>query len=333
MLFAIQFIYVTNLILKGWESLFEIMIGIVAALFFAFTFILNHSMELDGGSWLWSASLRYFFMVPFLIVIVLWRRGFKPVQQEIKRAPSAWLLWSIVGFGLFYAPLTFSAAYGPGWLVSGTWQFTIVAGVLLAPLFMSAKGIRATIPKTSLLISLLILVGIILIQIPHASATDWETMLLGVLPVLVAAFAYPLGNRKMMDVCDGRLDTFERVLGMTIMSMPLWIIMAISALMTVGLPSISQVLNCLLVAVSSGIIATILFFIATDRVRHNQGRLAAVEATQSTEVLFVIVGEILLLNIALPSSLAFAGIGIIIVGMLLHSLHTMMLTKKNSVLY
>lgn len=308
----------------------EIIIGVIAALFFAFTFILNHAMELDGGSWLWSASLRYFFMVPFLIAIVLMRRGFKPLQQEVKKAPIAWFSWSFVGFGLFYAPLTFAAAFGPGWLVSGTWQFTIVAGVLLAPLFLNAKGLRVVIPKRSLLISLFILIGIIIIQIPHASMTNLSTLLLGVFPVLIAAFAYPLGNRKMMDVCDGRLDTFERVLGMTIMSMPLWIILAIWALFTVGLPSASQVINCLLVAVSSGIIATILFFIATDRVRHDQGRLAAVEATQSTEVLFVIFGEVLLLGIALPSPLAFAGIFVIIIGMLLHSLHTMLLAKKSA---
>lgn len=309
----------------------EITIGVIAAMFFAFTFILNHAMEMDGGSWLWSASLRYFFMVPFLVVIVLMRRGFKPLQREIKKAPAAWLSWSLIGFGLFYAPLTFAAAFGPGWLVSGTWQFTIVAGVLLAPLFLNAKGMRASIPRTSLLISLLILGGIILIHIPHASATNINTLLLGVLPVLIAAFAYPLGNRKMMDVCDGRLDTFERVLGMTLMSMPLWIVLAIWAMFTVGLPSASQVLNCLLVAISSGVIATILFFIATDRVRHNQGRLAAVEATQSTEVLFVIFGEVLLLGIALPTPLAFVGILIIIVGMLLHSLHTMVLAKKTTV--
>lgn len=313
------------------KNLAEIWLGVIAALFFAFTFILNHAMEMDGGSWLWSASLRYFFMVPFLIIIVLMRRGFKPLQQEIKKAPAAWLGWSFVGFGLFYAPLTFAAAFGPGWLVSGTWQFTIVAGVLLAPLFLNAKGLRASIPRTSLLISLLILIGIVLIQIPHASATSISTLALGILPVLVAAFAYPLGNRKMMDVCDGRLDTFERVLGMTMMSMPLWIVLAVWAMVTVGLPSMSQVVNCLLVAVSSGVIATILFFIATDRVRHHQGRLAAVEATQSTEVLFVIFGEVLLLSIALPTPLALGGIFIIIIGMLLHSLHTMLLAKKAAI--
>ncbi len=229
---------------------------------------------------------------------------------------------------LFYAPLTFAAAYGPGWLVSGTWQFTIVAGVLLAPLFLASSGIRHKIPLTSLAISGIILVGIVLIQIPQANSASLQMVMLGILPVIIAAFAYPLGNRKMMDVCGGRLDTFERVLGMTIASMPAWIIMAIWAVVTVGLPSSSQVFQSLLVAISSGVIATTLFFIATDRARHNQGKLAAVEATQSTEVLFVIVGEMLLLGVVMPTSLALVGVGIIIIGMLLHSYHTMIATKK-----
>ncbi len=113
----------------------EIVIGIFAALFFAVTFILNRAMELEGGSWLWSSSLRYFFMLPFLLIIVAARRGLPKMTKEIKQNIGAWLLWSFVGFVLFYAPLTYAASYGPGWLVSGTWQFTIIAGVLLAPLF------------------------------------------------------------------------------------------------------------------------------------------------------------------------------------------------------
>ena len=101
--------------------------------------------------------------------------------------------------------------------------------------------------------------------------------MLGILPVAVAAFAYPLGNRKMMDLCEGRVDPFQRVLGMTIASLPAWIVLAVYALFTVGLPSMSQVFQSLLVALSSGVVATILFFIATDRVRNNQGKLTAVE--------------------------------------------------------
>ena len=312
----------------------EIALGILASLFFAVTFILNHAMEMQGGSWLWSASLRYFFMLPFLLIIVFYRKGFSQLSGEIKAQPISWLLWSFVGFVLFYAPLTFAAAFGPGWLVSGTWQFTIVAGVLLAPLFVSViagKTVRQKIPFISLLISCVILVGILLIQIPHAQSVSFRSLMLGILPVIVAAFAYPLGNRKMMEVCGGRIDTFQRVLGMTIASMPAWIIMAFYAILTVGLPSASQMFQSLLVGISSGVIATVLFFIATDRVRDHQGRLAAVEATQSTEILFVIIGEVLLLGIAFPSPLALAGLGVIIVGMLLHSYYTMIIGKKNAV--
>ncbi len=312
----------------------EIVLGILAALFFAVTFILNHTMELNGGSWLWSASLRYFFMLPFLLGIVLLQGQLKPLYNEMKKAPAAWIGWSFIGFVLFYAPLTFAAAYGAGWLVSGTWQFTIVAGVLLAPLFFIRTAhnqkIRQKIPLQSLGISSIILVGIVLIQIPHITTVSVKQVMLGFLPVIVAAFAYPLGNRKMMALCDGRLGTFSRVLGMTIASMPAWIIIASYALFTVGLPSPSQIMNSFIVAISSGIIATVLFFVATERVRHHQGKLAAVEATQCAEILFVIIGEMWLLGIPLPSPLALFGLAVIIMGMFLHSYYTMLVKKKVS---
>lgn len=309
----------------------EIALGILAALFFAVTFILNHSMELEGGSWLWSSSLRYFFMFPFLLVIVYFRKGLQPLFSEIKSQPRNWLIWSFVGFVLFYAPLTFAASYGPGWLVSGTWQVTIVAGVLLAPLFAIHLGgikVKQKIPLISLLISCVILIGILLIQIPQANATSFNTIMLGILPVLVAAFAYPLGNRKMMEVCDGRIDTYQRVLGMTIASLPIWFILAIYALITVGFPTTSQLIQSLVVGISSGVIATVLFFIATERVKDDQGKLAAVEATQSTEVIFVIIGEMILLSVPLPAPIALIGLGVIIIGMLLHSYYTVLQSKK-----
>jgi len=309
----------------------EILLGVLASLFFAVTFILNRSMEISGGSWIWSSSLRYFFMLPFLFIIVYYRKGLSATFTEIRSAPTTWLLWSFVGFVLFYAPLTFAAAYGPGWLISGMWQFTIVAGVLLAPLFMMKvenRVVKQKIPVVSLFISLLILVGIILIQIPNTDSVNLRIIFLGILPVLVAAFAYPLGNRKMMGYLNGRLDTFQRVLGMTVASMPAWILLGIYAVFTVGFPSSGQVFQSLIVAVSSGVIATILFFMATDRVRNHQGKLAAVEATQSTEIIFVIIGEMFLLHVPLPTPIALLGLGIIILGMFLHSYYTKLLNTK-----
>lgn len=304
----------------------EITIGILASLFFAVTFILNRSMELSGGSWLWSSSLRYIFMVPFLLGIVLLRRNLKEVYQELVRHPLPWLLWSFVGFVLFYGPITFAAAFGPGWLVAGTWQLTIIAGVLLGPLFYtivpSINGpikIRHRIPLKALFISFFILIGIILIQWQHAQELTVNMVLASIFPVVMAAFAYPLGNRKMMEHCGGRLDTFQRVLGMTIASLPFWFVIAGIGYIQAGLPSTDQVSQSFIVALSSGVIATTLFFIATDRVKDQHEKLAAVEATQSTQVIFVIIGEVLLLSTPLPSSLAIIGLCIVMVGMLMHS--------------
>lgn len=40
--------------------------GLLGSLFFASTFLFNRSMNLGGGYWLWSASLRYLFTLPVL---------------------------------------------------------------------------------------------------------------------------------------------------------------------------------------------------------------------------------------------------------------------------
>ncbi|WP_226683172.1 DMT family transporter [Sutcliffiella horikoshii] len=302
-----------------------ILIGVVASMFFAVTFILNRSMELSGGSWLWSSSLRFFFMVPFLLLIVWMRGNLGPLLREMRLAPFSWFLWSFTGFVLFYGPITFAAAYGPGWLVAGTWQLTIIAGVLLGPFFYKiVQGVKVSerIPMRGLLISMVIFAGVLLIQTQQGGGLTGSMIIYGVLPVAVASFAYPLGNRKMMEVCGGRLDTFQRVLGMTLSTIPVWLLVALTGSITVGAPTQEQVLQTLIVAISSGVIATTLFFIATDMVRNSQEKLAAVEATQSTQVLFVLFGEVLLLSTPLPNGIGKLGLFIIIIGMLLHSFFT-----------
>ncbi|CAM3603238.1 multidrug resistance efflux transporter family protein [Aeromicrobium ponti] len=303
-----------------------IILGVCSAFFFAFTFVLNRAMEMDGGSWLWSASLRYFFMVPLLVAIVAFRGNLRPLLAEMKKAPGQWLLWSFVGFGLFYAPLCFAAAYGPGWLIAGTWQITIISGSLLAPLFyvayQSGNGmvrVRGKIPYRGLMMSTIILLGVAVMQWEHASSISWRETLLVVLPLILASFAYPLGNRKMMDVCENRLDAYQRVLGMTIASLPFWLILSLAGLASAGLPSSGQVIQSGLVALFSGVFATVLFFAATDLVRGNMQKLGAVEATQSLEVLFAVAGEVVLLSSPLPSGVSLTGMALVIAGMVLHS--------------
>ena len=232
-------------------------------------------------------------------------------MNSLKAQPGTWLGWSTVGFGLFYAPLCFAAAYGPAWLVAGTWQITIIAGMLLEP---------RKIPRRELITSLFILTGIIMIQIQPAASGEAGQLLAGFVPVLVTAFAYPLGNRKMMAVCRGRLDVFQRVLGMSLASLPFWFLLSIFGLATAGLPGTGQVAQSLLVAILSGIVATVLFFYATDLARNDARQLAAVEATQSGEVIFTILGETMLLGTPLPLGLSLLGSVIVVLGMIIHSI-------------
>jgi drug/metabolite transporter (DMT)-like permease len=291
-----------------------ILLGLAASVFFSLTFVLNRSMDLGGGFWAWSGILRFVFMAPFLLVLLRWNGGWKPVAAELRRAPGPWLLWSTVGFGLFYAPVCWAASFGEGWLVAGLWQITIVAGTLLFP----PKG---GFPWKTLAFSGLILSGVALLQGGHALKADLGSSLAVVGLVVVGAAAYPLGNRKVMALAGGRLSTVQRVTAMTLLSLPFWVILAVISMAAGHLPSVSQSFQSLLVALSSGVVATLLFFRATDLVRGDAVKLGAVEATQAGEVVFSLAGEMLLLGAPWPDPWSLGGLGLVIAGMTVHSLH------------
>ena len=290
-----------------------ILYGITSSMFFAFTFILNSSMNISGGNWLWSSSLRYIFMLPILYIILLKQTNVKDVIASIKLNPIPWFVWSLVGFGMFYAPLTFASNYGQSWLVAGCWQITILAGILLTPLF------NKKIPIKNLLMSLIILIGVFLVQYEQATEISLKQSLLSIIPIIIAAFSYPLGNRKMMILCKDNLNTIQRIFGMTLCSMPVWIILSIIAFYQSGLPSPTQTFQSFIVAIFSGIIATFLFFKATELVKDNSNNLAIIESTQSGEVIFTVLGELLILNGSIPSHIALIGLFLIILGMVLNS--------------
>jgi drug/metabolite transporter (DMT)-like permease len=305
----------------------SVLLGIAASFFFAFTFVLNRQMNLAGGSWIWTAVLRYLFMLPLLFALVMAKGRYRPVLSELGRRPGAWLLWSTVGFGLFYAPLSFAAQFGPSWLVAATWQVTIVAGALLTPLFFAERSgpdgpvkVCRRLPRGALALSCLILVGICLLQWQEAGRIGAAQVLAGLVPVLAAAFAYPLGNRKMMELTGARLNTIQRVFGMTLASLPFWLVLGAVGLCLGQWPSQSVILQSALVALCSGVIATLLFFQATNLVRHDPHRLAVVESTQSGEVLFSLLGGVLLFGDKLPSPFGFVGLGLVVLGMTLQSL-------------
>ncbi|MEU3713450.1 DMT family transporter [Streptomyces catenulae] len=287
-------------------------LGVLAAAGFATSFVLNRGMSLSGGSWLWSASLRYLFMVVPMAALVAVRGGLPAVLRSLRARPARWLLWSTIGFGLFYAPLAWASQVGAGWLVASTWQLVIVAGIAIGAL----GGNR--VPLRTVLVSLLIVIGVVLTQLENTGDTGAATALKVVVPVVIAAVAYPLGNRMLLGT-DG-LDGVQRTLAMTLGSLPLWLVLAAVAGATAGPPSGGQVLQCVIVALFSGVLATTLFFRATDLVRDRPAALGAVEATQAVEVPFTLLGEALLLGVAAPAPIGWIGLALILAGLCVHAL-------------
>lgn len=306
---------------KAWPK--ALFLGLLSSVFFSVTYVLNAAMAQSGGNWMWSASLRYLFLLPLLLILTA-KQGWKPVFAELKRAPLPWLLWSTVGFGLFYAPMAFSAAYGPSWMVAGVFQFTMLAGALETPLFRNPDGSRQKIPTKLFPAFAVILVGIFLLQLEQIrNDPNIGRALLFAIPMLLSASAYPLGNRKTMAVCKAPLSTAQRMLAMTIASLPFWLILSGIATVTVGLPSFSQLTQAFLVSLFAGLIATLIFFEGTRLVKSHPQRLALVESTQCGEVIFSLLGGILFLHDALPGFYGWLGLLLIIGGMIFNSLLTM----------
>jgi drug/metabolite transporter (DMT)-like permease len=298
-----------------------IALGTLAALFFSSTFILNRAMSLAGGDWVWSASLRFGYMFVFLIVIILMAQGRK-VLADIKdvflQHWRFWILAGTIGFGIFYALVTFSASFAAAWVLATTWQITILATPVVLHFF------NRKVPTRGLLFTGIIFIGIVLVNIEHAQLTSLREMIYSAVPVLIAAFAYPVGNQLVWEARLGenkRLphithpileNGLARVLLLTVGSLPFWILFV--ALTAPPAPSQGQLVSTALVALFSGVIATTIFLYARHLCKQSY-EIAAVDATQSMEVIFSLIGEIVFLRGMLPSMLGLIGVALTMIGL------------------
>lgn len=298
----------------------SITLSIFASFFFSITFVLNQLMSIGGGDWLWTASLRFLFMIPFFVIIVSFKKNshFHSIIYEIKKNSKSWFLWSQVGFGLFYIPLCYASTLAPGWMIASTWQITIVAGSLIAPYIETGSNMKknSRITRDESILFGIILLGIGIVEFQHLSFLNIKSMIFATLAVLTAAIAYPLGNRKIMIInhSSGKLNTDERILAMLFSSLPTWLVCSLIGLIRNGFPSTNQIYSSFFIALCSGVVATYLFFLATQFVHKNLRKLAAVEAIQSLEVIFSVLLGIILLKEPFPNLLTIVGLILIISG-------------------
>lgn len=303
------------------RNLGAIGLGLLSAFFFTMTYVLNRVSATEGGHWTWTACLRYLITLPMLLPLMPWLGGVSPVLRAIKAHPWPWFRNSAIGFVGFYCLLSFAASSGPSWLIAGSFQFTVIAGMLCAPFIY--KDARRQLSLAALLIALSIILGVLFMQIGHHQGTLDGSAWLALIAVLGSAVAYPLGNRLLLlhlEKTGETLNATQRVFGMTLVSQPCWIILAVIASLKTGWPSGTQVWLASGVALSAGVIATILFFKATGMVKSNPIALGATEAMQSAELIIAMILGVAFLNESWPQGFALTGAAIIIFGILAFTL-------------
>ena len=297
------------------RALAAVAIALLSALFFTGTYVLNRAIANAGGHWAWTASLRYLITLPLLLPLMPWQGGLGPAWRALRAHPGAWLRCSAIGFVAFYLLLAFAASSGPSWLVAGSFQFTVIAGMLCAPLLY--RDARRRLPAAALGVGALIFAGVLLLQLGHAHGRLDRAGWIALACVLGAAVLYPLGNRLLLlhlERSGEDLNAAQRVFGMTLASQPLWWLVAAFAWHEAGPPSAATVALAGGVALSAGVIATILFFQATGMVRDQPAALGAAEAMQAAELLFATLLGVAFLHEAWPRGIALGGAVLVVAG-------------------
>lgn len=211
-------------------------LGMLSALFFSTTFLLNRMMSLAHGHWIWSASLRYFFMIAMVALVIVFWEGVPTLKGVLALFRRFWRFWIVagsIGFGGFYAFLCYAADFAQGWVVATTWQVTVIASLVV----LIAFGKRFA--KRIWFFCALILLGVTLVNLASITHFNWNELLKGFLPVLAAAFCYPIGNQLVWEAkhqthswiphIDDPLmhNAFHKVLLLSLGSVPFWLVLIV----------------------------------------------------------------------------------------------------------
>lgn len=305
---------------KKQNSLKAVGCGIIASLFLSSTFIINSVLANSGGYWAWTAVLRSLFLIPILAVVLLFSGKLKPLLSAIRIQPMIFVRWGVLGFGVLYASLALASLFSPGWMVAAVFQINILAGMLLSPYIYTDH--RRNVPKKPLLISALIVTGVFIMQLEKLNQVhSAQAALLSFLLVLAGAVVWPVGNRKLLVDLEKKniqLDATQRVLGMTIGSLPLLIALSLMGFARAGLPAFSQCEASFYSALFSGFLGGVGFYHATQMVKNQPAALAAVEATQVFEIFFALIGEMMLTGASFPGFYGVLGMLVVLLGMGVH---------------
>ena len=267
-----------------------------------------------------------------------------------------WCVTGGIGLGT-YGLLAFAADYAEGWVIAATYLFTVVASLVVLSFFGQSFQKKVIVYSVIVFIGVVLANVGEGLRHSTSQGTDWHALLLfGALPAFIASFCFPLGNQLIWQAGqpkgDSTHDTHEiskaannetskltselatskllqkvpqvtspllsnplhKVWLMSLGSLPMWLLLGF--LVQPPAPSVSQMTISFLVALMAGVLGTTTFLHARSLAKQPQ-QLAAVDATQGSEIIFALLGGMLLLHTPMPSGLSFVGIALVIIGLVL----------------
>lgn len=265
-----------------------------------------------------------------------------------------WCVTGGIGLGT-YGLLAFAADYAEGWVIAATYLFTVVASLVALSFFGQSFQKKVIVYSVIVFIGVVLANVGEGLRHSTSQGTDWHALLLfGALPAFIASFCFPLGNQLIWQAGQSKGDSthhthatskaasnktrkvtselatskllqkvpqvtspllsnpLHKVWLMSLGSLPMWLILGF--LVQPPAPSVSQMTISFLVALMAGVLGTTTFLHARSLAKQPQ-QLAAVDATQGSEIIFALLGGMLLLHTPMPSGLSFVGIALVIIGL------------------
>lgn len=266
-----------------------------------------------------------------------------------------WCVTGGIGLGT-YGLLAFAADYAQGWVIAATYLFTVVASLVVLSFFGQSFQKKVIVYSVIVFIGVVLANVGEGLRHSTSQGTDWHALLLfGALPAFIASFCFPLGNQLIWQAAQPKGDSthptdaiskaashemskvannatskllkkvpqvtspllsnpLHKVWLMSLGSLPMWLVLGV--MVQPPAPSVSQMTISFLVALMAGVLGTTTFLHARSLAKQPQ-QLAAVDATQGSEIIFALLGGMLLLHTPMPSGLSFVGIALVIIGLVL----------------
>ena len=267
-----------------------------------------------------------------------------------------WCVTGGIGLGT-YGLLAFAADYAQGWVLAATYLFTVVASLVVLSFFGQSFQKKVIVYSVIVFIGVVLANVGEGLRHSTSQGTNWHALLLfGALPAFIAIFRFPFGNQLIWQAGQPKGDSthhtdaiskaannetskltselatskllqkvpqvtspllsnpLHKVWLMSLGSLPIWLVLGI--MVQPPAPSVSQMTISFLVALMAGVLGTTTFLHARSLAKQPQ-QLAAVDATQGSEIIFALLGGMLLLHTPMPSGLSFVGIALVIIGLVL----------------